>query len=81
MQLPNECPAHSGMVAEAGGVKRRCDEMESEARDWRQRIETKLDDLTNGLRTRLPWFAVALITGLFGLACTLLTLLIQIRAG
>jgi hypothetical protein len=55
--------------------------MESEARDWRQRIETKLDDLTNGLRTRLPWFAVALITGLFGLACTLLTLLIQIRAG
>lgn len=80
MQPPNECSAHSGVVAEADGVKRRCDEMELEAREWRQRIETKLDDLTNGLRMRLPWFPVALITGLFGLSCTLLTLLVQAGA-
>ncbi len=76
MQLPNECPAHSGIVASLENVERRFGEGAADMK----RIEDKLDVLTNGLRTRLPWFAVALITGLFGLACTLLTLLIQIRA-
>lgn len=81
MQLPHECPAHSGVIAESDNTKRRCDEMEEAASEWRLRIEDKLDDLTAGLRMRLPWLAVALITGLFGLSCTLLTLLVETRAG
>lgn len=77
----NECSAHSGVIESQNNTKRRCDEMEEAASEWRRRIEEKLDDLTNALRMRLPWLAVALITGLFGLSCTLITLLAQMRAG
>ena len=86
MKLPDECPAHSGIIVALEEVGRRfesgvsrMEHIENDARVWRKDMGAKLDVLTNGLRTRPPWIIVFVITALFGLVCTLITVVAQNR--
>ncbi len=65
------CQAHSGLVEQLEDIHRRL----AEGRQNMQQIETKIDDIRNGLNSRPSWGIVLLVTTLCALLGVLATLL------